>query len=382
MSFFKYLTLMRNLESMFCDATEAEVQEAGDCLVCREPMERGKKLTCGHVFHVDCLRGWLQHQQQCPLCRADIPVNGTGQRQEQHEPDDAGDAAALRAVQNLAHEGVAPADESTNDSTNESTNESLTEGAVETQTGASNEPDSLVTGSESDGGISAQADVIGDKEEAEVLESAIDASSDSTSVTSVTAKEGTAILSPKVNAAAAVRARWASASLTPAFADALTTNAEDTVATKDSKTSSSDIALDGIAGASSGDALSRVVSADGASNEAASTAPLHENVSSVGTVSSEPSNDLSRVDSHADSEIKSPSAVKMDVSKLIDSSVASVSWTPGRRTPECMFMQWEYPRFVVVIPSGRGNSDSVIDVQLNAGEASKGACPVRSIPVV
>lgn len=68
-SFIKYLRLTKNLDSRFADATPEELQEAGACLVCREEMERGKKLPCGHIFHLDCLRTWLQHQQTCPLCR-------------------------------------------------------------------------------------------------------------------------------------------------------------------------------------------------------------------------------------------------------------------------------------------------------------------------
>ncbi|RYH31371.1 hypothetical protein EON65_02780 [archaeon] len=75
-SFIKYLQLTRNLDSRFPDATPEEISHAGNCLVCREDMERGKKLPCGHVFHLDCLRMWLQHQQTCPLCRADIPTDG------------------------------------------------------------------------------------------------------------------------------------------------------------------------------------------------------------------------------------------------------------------------------------------------------------------
>ena len=68
-SFLKYLKLIKNLDNLFADATEEEITDAGDCLVCRESMDKGKKLPCGHVFHVDCLRMWLQHQQACPLCR-------------------------------------------------------------------------------------------------------------------------------------------------------------------------------------------------------------------------------------------------------------------------------------------------------------------------
>lgn len=72
-SFVKYLQLTRNLDSRFEDATPEELIAAGNCLVCHEAMTTGKKLQCGHVFHLDCLRMWLQHQQICPLCRA--PIN-------------------------------------------------------------------------------------------------------------------------------------------------------------------------------------------------------------------------------------------------------------------------------------------------------------------
>lgn len=80
-SFIKYLRLTSNLDQRFPDATPEEIEACGDCLICRESVERGKKLPCSHVFHLECLRMWLQHQQTCPLCRADIPVTAaaTGQ---------------------------------------------------------------------------------------------------------------------------------------------------------------------------------------------------------------------------------------------------------------------------------------------------------------
>jgi E3 ubiquitin-protein ligase synoviolin len=68
-SFLKYLRLTSNLDSRFENATAEEISAAGDCLICREAMSSGKKLPCSHVFHLDCLRMWLQHQQSCPLCR-------------------------------------------------------------------------------------------------------------------------------------------------------------------------------------------------------------------------------------------------------------------------------------------------------------------------
>ena len=33
-------------------------------------MTTAKKLICGHLFHVHCLRSWLERQHTCPTCRA------------------------------------------------------------------------------------------------------------------------------------------------------------------------------------------------------------------------------------------------------------------------------------------------------------------------
>ena len=62
-SFLKYLQLNHNLDQRFDDATPEELTAAAECLICREPMSAGKKLPCSHIFHLSCLRGWLQHQQ-------------------------------------------------------------------------------------------------------------------------------------------------------------------------------------------------------------------------------------------------------------------------------------------------------------------------------
>lgn len=42
-------------------------------------MTTAKKLICGHLFHVHCLRSWLERQHTCPTCRALVvpPENGT-----------------------------------------------------------------------------------------------------------------------------------------------------------------------------------------------------------------------------------------------------------------------------------------------------------------
>ena len=61
------------------------------CIICREEMTTAKKLICGHLFHVHCLRSWLERQHTCPTCRALVvpPENGASTAGGQHgaQPD-------------------------------------------------------------------------------------------------------------------------------------------------------------------------------------------------------------------------------------------------------------------------------------------------------
>jgi E3 ubiquitin-protein ligase synoviolin len=100
-SFIRYIQLTNNLDKRLDNATTEEMAESGDCLICREGMETGKKLPCGHVFHLDCLRMWLQHQQSCPLCRAEIPVTASAFNA-------ARDAALSREAANAVDGGNVP----------------------------------------------------------------------------------------------------------------------------------------------------------------------------------------------------------------------------------------------------------------------------------
>eukprot|EP00877_Chromochloris_zofingiensis_P001514 jgi/Chrzof1/11363/Cz05g34030.t1 len=60
----------------FPDATPEDLARCdGICIICREEMQAtglNKKLHCGHVFHLHCLRSWLERQQNCPTCRTSV----------------------------------------------------------------------------------------------------------------------------------------------------------------------------------------------------------------------------------------------------------------------------------------------------------------------
>ncbi|ELR06754.1 E3 ubiquitin-protein ligase hrd1 [Pseudogymnoascus destructans] len=99
----KYRNATRDMNQRYPDATEEEIQREDTCIICREEMtpwsvtnpapgapaagaprppvarspiiserSRPKKLPCGHVLHLGCLKSWLERQQVCPTCRRPV----------------------------------------------------------------------------------------------------------------------------------------------------------------------------------------------------------------------------------------------------------------------------------------------------------------------
>ena len=84
------------------DATDADLERVGgSCIICREDMalsEGLKKLRCGHVFHLACLRSWLERQQTCPICRNSILPASTAETPEQAPANAVAAGAAAQAA--------------------------------------------------------------------------------------------------------------------------------------------------------------------------------------------------------------------------------------------------------------------------------------------
>ncbi|KAJ7668391.1 hypothetical protein DFH06DRAFT_197099 [Mycena polygramma] len=93
-SLHRYQTATRNMDERYPNATQEEMAAMSDhtCIICREemvlpppaadpavppanndgPNTTPKKLPCGHIFHFNCLRSWLERQQSCPTCRRNV----------------------------------------------------------------------------------------------------------------------------------------------------------------------------------------------------------------------------------------------------------------------------------------------------------------------
>ena len=71
--FVGFLVVSRDLQRMYTEVPAEELAaRQEDCAICRERLDRAKRLPCGHAFHTACLRGWLEIRTQCPCCRAPL----------------------------------------------------------------------------------------------------------------------------------------------------------------------------------------------------------------------------------------------------------------------------------------------------------------------
>ncbi|KAJ1978928.1 hypothetical protein H4R34_003025 [Dimargaris verticillata] len=106
----RYRQATRNMNERYPTVSAEELTQLPDstCIICREEMmtyyendhdgddgpadstagerigpkpqgEIPKRLPCGHIFHFNCLRSWLERQQTCPTCRQSVLSEPTAQ---------------------------------------------------------------------------------------------------------------------------------------------------------------------------------------------------------------------------------------------------------------------------------------------------------------
>jgi len=52
--------------------------ENDECIICFDKLAVGDsalRIPCGHLFHEDCVRKWLEGSNQCPVCRYELPTD-------------------------------------------------------------------------------------------------------------------------------------------------------------------------------------------------------------------------------------------------------------------------------------------------------------------
>ncbi|KAL8210824.1 hypothetical protein R6Q57_005261 [Mikania cordata] len=101
--FIKLRIALRTLHGALPDATSKDIQAYDDeCAICREPMAKAKKLSCNHLFHLSCLRSWLDQglsdNYSCPTCRKPLFVGTPEGNSVPHSGDVSSDEQLARQL--------------------------------------------------------------------------------------------------------------------------------------------------------------------------------------------------------------------------------------------------------------------------------------------
>jgi len=75
-TFYNSIVLVKKLNKL-PEVTQEDVENVDStCLICLHEITHGKKIPCGHIFHLNCLKGWIQGNanQFCPKCKQPIKI--------------------------------------------------------------------------------------------------------------------------------------------------------------------------------------------------------------------------------------------------------------------------------------------------------------------
>lgn len=122
-----YRKASQNMNSRYPDATGEDLSNDNTCIVCREAMVpwtqpgvdgqpqrsnqlneglRAKKLPCGHILHLRCLKAWLERQQACPTCRRPVIPTGPSNTDRARVGNQGVGGDAAGAAQQVAQPGA------------------------------------------------------------------------------------------------------------------------------------------------------------------------------------------------------------------------------------------------------------------------------------
>ena len=74
---YKSITTFENITKNYPNITIEEKEKIKNelsviCNICLYEVENGKYLSCGHIFHIKCIKEWIMVNSNCPICKSPI----------------------------------------------------------------------------------------------------------------------------------------------------------------------------------------------------------------------------------------------------------------------------------------------------------------------
>ncbi len=61
---------LKNVRDVKDEEVIIKVEIETECCICYEGVIKGKMLSCGHIYHKECIDEWFKEKRICPYCRA------------------------------------------------------------------------------------------------------------------------------------------------------------------------------------------------------------------------------------------------------------------------------------------------------------------------
>jgi hypothetical protein len=61
---------LKNVREVKDEEVIIKVEIETECCICYEGVIEGKMLSCGHIYHKECIDEWFKEKRICPYCRA------------------------------------------------------------------------------------------------------------------------------------------------------------------------------------------------------------------------------------------------------------------------------------------------------------------------
>merc|ERR1719277_2434427 len=69
---------LRSLPRIKVTAYDIAANEGTECSICLDELVAGEpalRIPCGHLFHEECVKDWLNKSNECPVCRFELPTD-------------------------------------------------------------------------------------------------------------------------------------------------------------------------------------------------------------------------------------------------------------------------------------------------------------------